>query len=303
MQKVIVTGGAGFIGSHLVDRLLNDGKKVIVIDNFDTGLRSNLTKHPNLKVVKADILGNIGRYFKGVNVVFHLAALTRPQWTIKHPVESNHVNVEGTLKVLMHCRDFKIKRVVFVSSSSLYGLQREIPTSEDCDAYPISPYALQKKIGEEYCQFFARMYDMKINCIRPFNVYGPRQSPYGGYAAAVPKFIDTLNKNKTPKITGNGKQSRDYIFVEDVVELMILASKLKVYGESFNAGSGKNISINKLYEIIAKLMGKKIKAIHVDPVIEPRLTLADISKARRLLSWEPKVSLEEGLKRTIEGTI
>jgi nucleoside-diphosphate-sugar epimerase len=163
----------------------------------------------------------------------------------------------------------------------------------------MSPYALTKLVGEQYCKLFYDMYGIEVNSIRPFNVYGKRQDPGGSYAAAVPKFIDSLKKGETPFITGDGKQVRDYIYVDDVVQLMILAGKSEVYGEAFNAGSGKNISINKLYELIAKTMNKNIKANHIAEVFEPKKTLADISKAKKLLGWKSKVDLEEGIKKSI----
>jgi nucleoside-diphosphate-sugar epimerase len=306
-MKYLVIGGAGFIGSHLCERLLKENKAVI--DDLSEGKLSNLPRNSRITLHKASILDDdIAPLFKGVDVVFHLAALTRPQWSILHPEETDMVNVHGTLKVLQHCRDNKVKRVVFVSSSSIYGEQKKIPTPEDVIPNPMSPYALSKLIGEQYCELFGKLYGLQINRIRPFNVYGTRQNPAGEYAAAVPKFIDRVNSfinvlkaDGYPVITGDGKQVRDFVYVDDVVDLMIKASKSKVYGEAFNAGSGKNISINDLYDKVCEIMGVKVKPVHIAPVFEPRQTLADISKAKRLLGWEPKTSLEEGLRRTINA--
>lgn len=307
-MKYLITGGAGFIGSHLTEKLLKD--KSVVIDDLSMGKRGNLPRDSRLRFHKVSILDDIGHFFKGVDVVFHLAALTRPQWSILHPDETDTVNVHGTLKILEHCRDNKVKRVVFVSSSSIYGDQKLVPTPEDVKPNPMSPYALSKQIGEEYCELFGKLYGLQINRIRPFNVYGTRQNPVGEYAAAVPRFIDRVNSfisvlraDGYPVITGDGKQMRDFVYVDDVADLMILASKSKVHGEAFNAGSGKNISINELYEKVCKIMKVDIKAVHIAPVFEPRQTMADISKAKKLLGWEPKINLEEGLKRTVEGTI
>jgi nucleoside-diphosphate-sugar epimerase len=319
-MKYLVTGGAGFIGSHLVERLLQEnndvsvldghGNEVTVIDDFSEGKWANLPKSPNLHVYEASILGKIGHLFEDIDIVFHLAALTRPQWSILNPEDTNRVNVDGTLKILRYCEHYKIKRVVFVSSSSIYGQQDVFPTNEKAVLNPMSPYALTKSIGEQYAKLFEKLYGLEVNCIRPFNVYGTRQNPTGGYAAAVPKFIDTVNRlvnivknGETPKITGDGRQARDFIYIDDLVDLLILASNSKVFGESFNAGSGKNISINDLYDKICDIIGKRVEPMHIAPVFEPGQTLADITKARELLGWEPKVSLDDGLRKTIEGTI
>ena len=308
-MKILCTGAAGFIGSHLCEKLLQD--KNVVIDDLSEGKLSNLPRNSRITLHKASILDDdIAPLFKGVDVVFHLGAMTRPQWSILHPEETDMVNVHGTLKVLQHCRDSHVKRVVFVSSSSIYGEVDKVPTPEDVKPNPMSPYALSKLIGEQYCELFGKLYGLEINIIRPFNVYGTRQNPAGEYAAAVPKFIDRVNSfvsvlkaDGYPVITGDGKQARDFIYVDDVVELMILASKSKVFGEAFNAGSGKNISINDLYDKVCNIMNTKTKAVHIAPVFEPRVTRADIRKAKKLLGWEPKIDLEEGLRRTIKGTI
>lgn len=299
-MKYLVTGACGFIGSHLVDKLLEGGNEIIAVDNLSEGKRENLpVDNINLKFYQKSIFDSIEELFNGIDVVFHLAAKTRPQESIKNPSLYNHVNIQGTLSVLNGCVKYKVKRLVFASSSSLYGTQEKLPTSESATPMPMSPYALTKLIGEQYCKLFERLYGLEANYIRPFNVFGKRQNPTGGYAAAVTKFIDILGKGETPYITGDGKQTRDFAFVEDVVDLMILASKSKIYGEAFNAGSGTNISINNLYKTISRMMGKDTKPDYVAEVLEPRKTLADISKAYRLLGWKPKISIEEGLRRTL----
>jgi len=302
-MKILCTGGAGFIGSHLVDRLLKDGDEVLVVDNLNTGKAENLPVHQNLEVVNASTLDNIGYLFEGVDIVFHLAALTRPQQSILKPIETNQANVEGTLKVLLHCRDKKVKRLVFASSSSLYGTQKVYPVQESATPSPESPYGLQKLIGEQYCQLFGRMYGLEVNCIRPFNIYGTRQNPLGGYAAAVPSFIRHLSNNEPGEITGDGEQSRDFTYIDDLVGLMVLAATSKVSGESFNAGAGRNVTVNYLYQTIAKIMKKDIKPIYIPAVPEPRMTLANTWKAKTLLGWTPKVMIEEGLRRTIKGIL
>ncbi len=304
MQKILVTGGAGFVGSHLVHKLLNKGNTVLVIDDLTVGQKKHLPNTAkNLIFVKDSILQDIDKYFEGVDIVFHLAALTRPQESILDPLATTEVNINGTLRVLMAAQKHRVKRVVYASTTSIYGAQEKMPISEKALPHPMSPYALTKLAGEEYCKLFHTMYGLEFNTIRPFNIYGPRQSTKGGYAAAVPTFIRILSENNQPWITGDGTQARDYIHVEDVVDLLILMSESKVHGEAFNAGSGKNISINELYAKIAKYLKKDIKPKHIDPVYEPKETLGDISKAKKLLGWEPKVSLDDGLKQTITYTI
>ena len=310
-MNYLVSGGAGFIGSHLVDRLLKDDNNVTVIDghsttvtvvdNFSHGKYKNLPKDdPRLRVFDADILGNIDGLFYGIDVVFHLAALTRPQWSIQHVSETDEVNVHGTVKVLEHCRDNKVKRIVFMSSSNLYG-EAEYPTSETVKPNPMNPYALQKLIGEQYCQLFAKLYGLEWNAIRPFNVYGTRMPITGIWTSAVATFIDVLKNDKPLQMFGDGNQRRDFVYIDDLVEQLILAAHSHIYGEAFNCGSGTNDSINELLKMICKIMGKKIQPTRDPAQFEPSQTLADISKARYILKWEPKISLEEGLRRTING--
>jgi nucleoside-diphosphate-sugar epimerase len=295
--RFLVTGGAGFIGSHLVDKLLLKGK-VVVIDDLSQGSLDNLAYDPRIIFERRSILGDISKFFEGIDIVFHLAAKTRPQESIVDPVIYNKVNIDGTLNILRYCVDKKVKKLIFMSSSSLYGEQIRYPTSEEDEPNPLSPYALTKLIGENYCRLYQRLYNLQSCFIRPFNVFGSRQTPGGGYAAVVPKFIDTLKKNETPYITGDGEQKRDFVFVEDVVDLMIKVSESNISGEAFNAGMGENISINDLYSTICELMDKNIAPNHIDPVVEPRITLADMSKAKKI-GWEAKYSLKEGLKTMI----
>ena len=287
-MKYLVTGGAGFIGSHLVDRLLDEGHDVLVVDNFNTGKRENLQSHNNLTVVEKSILDDIDHVFRPIDKVFHLAALTRPQWSIEHPLEADHTNVQGTLKIFKHCQDNKVKRVVFTSSSSLYGSPENFPTEETETPRPRSPYGLQKYMGELYAQLFENMYGLEINCIRPFNVYGPRQNAEGGYASAVPAFIKNFREGKQSFITGDGEQSRDFTYIDDVVDLLMRASASEIYGESFNAGRGSDVTINYIYGTICTIMGKDPDPKYAPAVLEPERTLADTTKSRKLLGWKPK---------------
>jgi|SRR3990167_2218124 len=310
-MNILVTGGAGFIGSHLVDRLLADDNKVtvidghsnkiIVIDDFSHGKYANLPVDSRLIVYNADILGDIGHLFKGIDIVFHLAALTRPQWSIPHVAETDRVNVHGTVKVLEHCRDNKVKRIIFMSSSNLYGEQNFYPTWENAEPNPMNPYALQKLIGEQYCKLFEKLYGLEFNIIRPFNAYGTRMPLTGIYTSAIATFINVLKNGLPLQMFGDGRQRRDFIYVDDIVDQMILMAHSKVHGEAFNCGSGTNTSINELLQIICELMDKKIEPTRTVSQFEPSQTLADIGKAKNLLGWEPKTELKEGLRQTING--
>jgi nucleoside-diphosphate-sugar epimerase len=300
-MKSIVTGGAGFIGSHLVEKLLAKKHKVIVIDDLSMGKVENLPQDKNVKLYVASIVDDvIEDLFRGVDYVYHLGALTRPQVSILNPEATNHINVDGTLKIIRYCVKYHIKKLVFVSSSSVYGEQKDFPEAEDAVPFPMSPYAVSKLIGEQYCKLYERLDGLKANYIRPFNVYGSRQSLKGSYSPAVPNFIDALSKDKSPYITGDGKQARDFTYVDDVVDLIYRASTTKVFGEAFNAGAGHTYTINDLFKTVAKIMGKNIKPTYIEKVLEPKTTLADISKSKRLLGWKPKYTLEQGLRKTIK---
>lgn len=309
MKEVLVTGGAGFIGSHLVDKLLSDDnnvtvidghcERVTVIDDLSHGKYANLPRDPRLKVYDMDILGNISPLFEGVDTVFHLAALTRPQWSITHPIETNMVNVDGTLNVLESAKERGVQRLVFMSTSALYGEQCQYPTPEDVEPHPMSPYAVSKLIGEQYCKMYEDLYGLESNYVRPFNAYGSRMPITGIYTSAVATFIDVLKHDKPLEMIGDGNQRRDFVYVDDVVDQLILAATSKVSGEAFNCGSGTNTSINELYRTICNIMDKQQVPTRRPSQFEPSQTLADITKAERLLGWTPKVGLEEGLRRTI----
>ena len=301
-MRYLITGACGFIGSHLVERLLLEDCEVFVVDDMSEGKLRNLPQDTRIKVYERSILDDsVSECFKDIDVVFHLAAFTRPQWSIVHPAEACRTNVEGTVRVFNHCVENDIKRVVFVSSSSAYGEQTVYPTKEHYKMNPMSPYALNKWEGELHADMFRKLHGLEVNSIRPFNVYGSRQSPRSFYSAAVPKFIDTLLSGKQPYITGDGEQRRDFIHVDDVVEIIFLASKCKASGEAFNAGSEINTSINDLYWTICKVMDLDVEPRYVDKVFEPAMTLSDMSKVERILKFKPKVALEEGLRKTVEA--
>lgn len=291
--KALVTGGAGFIGSHLVDTLIEKGFDVIIIDNLSTGKKEYL--NPKAEFHKLDIrdLEKIRPAFKGINYTFHLAAQPRIQPSIVNPEESHSNNVVGTLNVLIASRDAKIKKFIYSASSSAYGDQKTLPLKEDMIPGPKSPYSMFKWIGEEYCRLFNELYGLPTVSLRYFNVYGPRQSCEGAYATVIGVFLRQA-KNKEPlTIAGNGKQSRDFTHVKDVVQANILAMQsIKAdKGEIINIGSGKNYTINE----IAYFISNKTKNIPPRSA-EVQATLADNNKAKRILNWKSTISIEEGIK-------
>jgi len=293
-MKILVTGGAGFIGSNLVDRLIDEGYKVFVIDNLPSGKKENLNKKAIF--YKADIcnLNKILPLFKGIDYIFHLAANPKLIFSVENPIESHKINVDGTLNVLYASYKNKVKRLIFASSSAVYGDIKKLPLREDMKPNPISPYGLHKLIGEYYCKLFSNIYNLETVCLRYFNVYGPKMDPEGPYALVIGKFLKLKKENKPLTIYGDGKQTRDFIYVDDVAKANILAMKSKKVGkgEVINICSGKNYSIN----YIAKLIGGK-KIYLPARKGEMKHTLGDNSLAKKLLGWKPKVNLEEGIKR------
>ncbi len=294
-KNCLVTGGAGFIGSHLVERLLKEGCRVTVVDDLSEGKWENLPKHPNLIKVEASILDNISNIVAQNEIIFHLAALPRLQRSLAKPWQTHKVNVDGTLKLLLAAKKHKIKRFIFASSSSVYGNQDHLPFTEDMQPNPPVPYSLQKLIGEEYCKMFSDLWGLGTIVLRYFSVYGPRMYPDGDYALLLPKFIKLMSQDKVPTINGDGEQTRDFTYVSDVVEATLLAARSHLSGEIFNIGFGKSISVNEVARAINQLMGKNIKPIHGPAIVEPRSTLASRTKARDLLGWEPKVKFQEGV--------
>jgi len=307
-MNYLVTGGAGFIGSGLVKKLLDQDHKVIIIDDFSLGKEKNLAplkNNENLIIYKKNICDDVSDIFEKekINAVFHFAALPRVQFSIQKPIATHNVNVNGTLNLLQTCKKLGIKRFVFSSSSSIYGDQDTSPQVETMTPNPMSPYALHKLIGEHYCKLFNLLYGLETICLRYFNVFGPGQDPEGDYACLIPKFIKLINQDIQPTINGDGKQTRDFIFVDDVVEVNILAvntDNQACFGQTFNIGAGKNYSVNEVTKGIINITNKKIEPTHGPAVIEPKHTLADITKAKNLLGWSPKTSFEQGLERTCE---
>lgn len=294
-MKYLVTGGAGFIGSNLVDYLCNDGHEVIVLDNLTSGKKEYLSKNAIFHEVDISLMKSKSDYFmfEGVDVVFHLAACAEVDPSIKNPIPFHNTNVNGTLNVLMACRKHKVKRIVYSASSSCYGNPTEIPTTENAEIHPMSPYALQKLMGEQYCKLFSELYGIESVCLRYFNVYGSRQRDKGAYSLVTGIFMRQHASNQSLTITGDGEQRRDFISVDDVVKANVLASWSEKVGngESINIGNGEAISINK----VAKLISDDI--VYVEKRYEPDITLADITKAKDLLDWNPQVDFRNWLTK------
>ena len=304
-SRIIVTGGAGFIGSNLARKLSEDCNKVIVIDNLSTGNYYNiqdLKKSGKIEFIKGTItdLNLLQQIFKDVDYVFHQAAIPSVPRSIKDPVSTNNANINGTLNVLIASRENDVKKVVFASSSSAYGNIPTLPKKEVMVPHPISPYAVSKLAGEYYCKAFKEVYNLPTISLRYFNVYGPRQNPKSEYAAVIPKFINRVLQGKKPVIYGDGEQTRDFTYVEDVISANILAAETRATGV-FNIGGGSNISINSLAELIMKICGERLGLDYSDPAPgDVRHSLADISRANEKLGYKPKFDLNKGLKETVK---
>ncbi|MGA8645012.1 NAD-dependent epimerase/dehydratase family protein [Candidatus Binatus sp.] len=298
-RLVLVTGGAGFIGSHLVDALVGAGLRVRVIDNFATSTRQYLNRAAEL--VEADIrdASSIGDAFEGVETVFHVAALPRIPLSIAKPVETHMTNVVGTLNVLIAARDRKVRRVVFSGSSSVYGEQAKMPLVETMTPNPLNPYALQKYVGEQYARMFHRLFAMQTITLRYFGVYGPRMPSEGSYVLAVAAFLKARREGRPLEIFGDGEQTRDFTNVSDVVSANMLAMDCEIAfadGRAVNIGRGENVSVNR----IAAMIGGP--TIHREGRAgDMRDTLADRMEAERVLGWRPKVSIEEGIAELLKG--
>lgn len=304
-RKIAITGGAGFIGSHLAERLSKDND-VIVIDDLSTGnLHSIEDFEDRIEFDKTSVLDRKGvlKLFKDVDLVFHLAALISVIESVEDPIRYAEVNILGSLNVLCAARDRGVQRVVYASSCALYGDTTELPISEDHPIQILSPYGLSKATAESYFDLSHELYGLETVVLRYFNVYGPRQNPDSPYAPVIPKFIRQLLEGKEITVYGDGNQTRDFTFVEDVVSGTILAAeRKKASGETFNIASGKGTSVGELVECLERVMKTGAKVHHDAPRAgEIKHSYANVSKARRILGYEPMVSLEEGLRKTVES--
>ncbi len=303
--KYLVTGGAGFIGSNIVDELLKRGNEVKVLDNFSTGKRENLKPfEKDIELIEGDIRSFhiVQQAVKGIDVILHQAALPSVPRSIKDPITSNEVNVVGTLNILEAAREHKVKRVVYASSSSVYGDNPELPKHEGMIPNPLSPYAVSKLAGEKYCNVFARLYGIETVVLRYFNVFGPRQDPNSQYSAVIPLFIKAIMNDKQPTIFGDGTQSRDFTYVANVVEANILAATKEVEsGLTMNCACHGQITLNELVEQIAKLLKKNILPNYAEPRQgDIKHSFANINRIRENLEYEPHTSFVDGLKNTID---
>jgi nucleoside-diphosphate-sugar epimerase len=305
MGKFCVTGGAGFIGSNLVESLVKRGHEVLVVDNLSTGRMTNLEPFRNhIEFIQEDICATqrMREVFSGVEVVFHEAAIPSVQKSILDPEHSNHSNINGTLAVLIAARDAKVRRVVLAGSSSVYGETPTLPKTESMIPQPISPYGVMKLVSELYARLFTRIYGLETICLRYFNVFGPRQDPTSEYSGVLSKFITALLNGKQPVIYGDGEQSRDFTYVENVVEANLLAADAtQGVGETINVATGCRYSLIHVLEVLSKLI-----SIHLEPIFAPprqgdiKHSQADITRAQMALRYTPPVDFETGLRRTVE---
>jgi nucleoside-diphosphate-sugar epimerase len=304
MSTYLVTGGAGFIGSHLSEELVRRGHTVRVADSLITGKRANLVHIPSVDFREGDLadLDFARTSVAGCDYVLHQAAIPSVPRSVQDPVTSNRANVDATLNVLVAARDAKVKRLVFAGSSSAYGNTATLPKREDMPANPLSPYALQKVVGEQYLQMFTRLYGLETVSIRYFNVFGPRQDPTSPYSGVISVFATALLENRPPKIYGDGEQTRDFTYIANVVDGVLRACEAPgASGEIINVATGGRISLNDLFKEMRKIVGATVDPIHAEPRQgDVRDSQADIRKAKEILGYEPTVSFEEGLKRTIE---
>jgi nucleoside-diphosphate-sugar epimerase len=305
-MRYLVTGGAGFIGSHLVEHLVAEGQEVVVLDDFSTGRPDNLAAvRDRIQVVEGSVtdLDTCRAVTRDVDFVLHQAALTSVTRSLHEPTVAHHVNVTGTINVLLAARDARVRRVIFAGSTAAYGDAAELPNREDTLPRPLSPYAAAKLAAEAYCGAFLAAYGLETVILRYFNVFGPRQDPMSPYAAAIPRFILAALRRTAPVIYGDGNQTRDFIFVTNVVHANLLACHApaaRVAGQVFNVACGQQVSINELWRRIQDVVGVRLPARHAEPRPgEVRNSLASIERARAELGYAPRVEFEEALRRTV----
>lgn len=304
MAHYLVTGGAGFIGSHLCEELARRGHRVRVADNLSTGKIRNLDHIPDVEFFEGDLadLAVAQRAVVDVDYVLHEAAIPSVPRSVKDPISSNRANIDATLNVLVAARDAHVKRLVFAGSSSAYGNTATLPKHEEMTPSPLSPYALQKVVGEQYLQMFTRLYGLETVTIRYFNVFGPRQDPSSPYSGVISVFATALLENRSPNIYGNGEQTRDFTYVGNVVDGVLRACEVPgASGEIINVATGGRISLNQLFRAMREITGGTVEPTYAEPRAgDVHDSQADISKARRILGYEPTVSFEDGLQRTVD---
>jgi len=303
MASYLVTGGAGFIGSHLAEELTRRGERVRVADSFVTGKRDNLKHIPGVELIEGDLadLTVAQRAVAGIDYVLHQAAIPSVPRSVQDPITSNRANIDASLNVLVAARDAGVRRLVYAGSSSAYGDTPTLPKVETMGTAPLSPYALQKLVAEQYCQMFTRLYGLETVTIRYFNVFGPRQDPSSPYSGVISLFIRALAERRQPTIYGDGEQTRDFTYVANVVDGVLRACTAPdASGEVINVATGGRISLNQLFETVKRLTGADVSPIYAAPRAgDVRDSQADIGKARRLLGYQPLVALDQGLEQTV----
>src|ERR1700723_3822592 len=302
-MRYLVTGGAGFIGSNIVDELVKRGQEVVVLDDLSAGKESNLAavrSNVDLHIGSVTDLAAVQSACKGAHYVIHLAARTSVPRSVLNPVETNHVNIDGTLNVLVAARDAQARRFVFAASSAAYGETPTLPKVESMPAAPISPYGVTKLAGEMYAQVFGRAYGLENTSLRYFNVFGPRQDPTSQYSGVLSRFMLAVIRGESPVIFGDGEQSRDFPYIANVVDVTLRACQVPgSSGMVMNGGTGARVTLNKVIKLLEKITGKKISAEYDPPRIgDIKDSQADISLARKVLGYQPTVNFEEGLKLT-----
>jgi len=305
MSNYLVTGGAGFIGSHLVERLVNDGKPVRVLDNFSTGKRENLAPFTEKIVLcEGDLRQpeDCRKACEGIDIIFHEGAVPSVPVSVEDPKTSHEANIDGTFNLLMAAWDAGCKRVIFAASSSAYGDLPELPKRESAKPEPLSPYALNKLVGEYYLQVFYKCYGLETISLRYFNVFGPRQDPKSQYAAAIPAFVTAILHEQPPTIYGDGEQTRDFTFIDNVVHANMLAARVEhTHGEVVNIACGERVSVNQIIKTINELLGKNVPSNYTDVRAgDVKHSLADISLAREVIGYEPVINFEDGLRKAID---
>ncbi|MGH7827502.1 MAG: SDR family oxidoreductase [Candidatus Binatia bacterium] len=304
-ECILVTGGAGFIGYHIVRRLLEDGNRLRVIDNLSTGKEDRIDDlRASMEFVQADLADPVvsDDVVRGMDYVVHQAAVPSVQRSIEDPVGTNRSNITATVNLLESCRKHRIRRLVYAASSSAYGDTEVLPKTEDMTPTPLSPYALQKLVGEHYCKLYTSLFGLETVSLRYFNVFGPSQDPRSEYSAVIPMFVGRLLSGQSLRVYGDGEQSRDFTYVENVVQANVLALRAAhAAGKVFNVGCGSRITLNQLIRFIERILGVRAVVEYVAPRSgDVRHSLADINMAREVLGYEPRVMVREGLKRTVE---
>ena len=305
-SKMLITGGAGFIGSNIADELIHQGGKVIILDNLITGFRENLEEiKGDFEFIEGDLNDDLKlkQAIEGVEVVFHQAALPSVPRSVENPLETHQACVNGTFNLLLKAKENNVRRVIYAASSSAYGDQQTLPKVETMSPEPLSPYAAAKLMGEYYCQVFSRVYNLETFCLRYFNVFGPRQNPASQYSGVISRFIDALMSGKTPVIYGDGEQSRDFTFIANVVNANIRAAQTtKGIGEVMNAANGERISLNELLKVLKQITGNEDVAADYQPDRkgDVKHSQADNRRAVELIGYEKLIGLEEGLRKTID---